>query len=226
MTLPILIKHYAPVLLISLMVYPVAFGSEFDPFDNDDDIARLRAINGGELEFLNAEASQEPHLKTQTEISIRPQSLDDGWVSMHQCQHGLDAMETVEILYDYAGMRDLRVTRSEGIKTAWVDGKSVQLRGVQPNAVICVDAEVQILRPTAEGYHICSGPYHRRFFDGYFPLSLSLRIDYPADLLRLSRLDPPAQPGLSLQNNPGHLQLETHFVGRLLVQLDFIALAP
>lgn len=187
------------------------------------DLERLREVNTGELNFLTEPAATD-ELHTRMTLTLSAQSLADGWVDMRQCQGGLDAMAMSEIVYRYSAMRDLRVTRTSRIESAWVEDQSVQLRGVQADAEICVAAQVQILRQLEHGrYRIGSGPYHRRFFDGYFPLRLSLDVRYPVDLLEWQRATPAAQPGFAVQSSPGQITIETRFTGMLTVELDFAA---
>lgn len=185
------------------------------------DLERLRAVNAGELVFI-PEPATTPELHTQMVLVIGDTSLRDGWMEMRQCQSGLDGMQATEIVYRYAGMRALRVVRSSGIDQARVEGQSVQLRGVERGAEICVAAEVRILREVGAGrYRIVSGPYHRRFFDGYFPMRLSLEVEHPAALLRWQGVSPEAQPGYAVSVEPGRVAIDTRFTGMLTIELDF-----
>lgn len=188
------------------------------------DLERLRQVNTGELKFLMEPAAGD-ELHTQMTLVLPAQSLADGWVDMRQCQSGLDAMTLSEIVYRYSAMRALRVIRTSRIESAWVEDQSVQLRGVQAGAEICVAAQVKILRPLEHGYfRLSSGPYHRRFFDGYFPMRLSLEVRYPSGLLEWRQATPAPQPGFALQSAPGRVAMETRFTGMLTVELDFAAL--
>ncbi|MGD8911541.1 MAG: hypothetical protein PVJ68_02195 [Candidatus Thiodiazotropha sp.] len=54
-------------------------------------------------------------------------------------------------------------------------------------AAICLQAETQSLHPTGQGgYQLRNGPYMRRFLDGYYPMLLTLQVDYPAELIRFT----------------------------------------
>lgn len=187
------------------------------------DLERLRAVNSGELEFLTGPAATNA-LHTEMHLILSAQSLADGWVDMRQCQSRLDAMASSEIVYRYSALRDLRVTRANGIESAWVEDQSVQLRGVRAGAEVCVAAQVKILRRLENGhYRLRSGPYHRRFFDGYFPMRLSLEVRYPAGRLEWRQAAPAPQPGFAVRDTPGRIAIETHFSGMLTVELDFAA---
>lgn len=189
----------------------------FSEFEADE--ARLRAVNTGELQFL-PDAAAAP-LQTDSRLHIGAASLDGGWVGLRQCQHGLDAVEVAEIVYAYAGLRDLHITDKAGIDAAWVEGKSVQLRGVRPQAHICIGAQVQVLRADGHGFRIDSGPYHRRYLDGYFPLHLRLQVEYPTGLLQWQGVDPAPQPGLRVDVNAGRVQIDARFTGRLTLRMRF-----
>lgn len=185
------------------------------------DIERLDAVNTGELEFLTGPATA-PELHTQMSLRLDPSSLHDGWVDMRQCQRGLDGMQRTEIVYRYAAMRALRVLGSSGIDAARIEGQSVQLRGVAPGAHVCVGAEVGILRALGDGrYRLVSGPYHRRFFDGYFPLHLRFDVTYPAELLRWVSITPEPRAGYALSAAPGRLAIDARFTGMLTLELEF-----
>lgn len=185
------------------------------------DLERLRAVNTGAVEFLDDAGARE-ELHTTMHLTVTAEDLPQGWVDMRQCQRGLDAMASSEIVYRYAAMRGLRVTEVRGIDAAWVEDQSVQLRGVQPDAEICVAARVKILRDLGNGrYKLVSGPYHRRFFDGYFPMRVSLEVRYPAEAMQWRRVTPATQPGFRVRDEAGRLTIETRFAGMLTVELEF-----
>lgn len=214
-------------LVLALFAADACADPDVDPLHEAElreqaDIARLRAINAGELEFLTeAAATQELH--TRMVLTLSEASLRDGWVDMQQCQSGLDGMQLTEVVYRYADMRALRIVSSRGIGQAWAEDQSVQLRAVEPDAEVCVAAEVKILRALGDGrYRIVSGPYHRRFFDGFFPLRLSLEVTFPEDMLHWHSVSPTPQSGFAVHTDPGRLAIETRFAGMLTVEVDFV----
>lgn len=217
---------FACGIALALLGAGSAAGEDSDPFrdaeaQQNTDLERLRAVNAGELEFLTG-AAEKRELHTRMQLTLRDTSLRDGWVDMRQCQSGLDGMAATDIVYRYEEMRALRVLSSRGIDTAHVEGGSVQLRGIVPGAEICVAAEVRILRQLGEGrYRIVSGPYHRRFFDGYFPMQLSLEVAFPAQALQWQGVQPPPQPGHRVVAAPGRVTLDARFTGLLTLELDF-----
>lgn len=183
-------------------------------------------INDGELRILEAQPSPPPHHQRK-HISIEPQSLETGWVRDQQCHEHLDPVAAMQIVFAPGKVRQLRITRTERLERAWIEGSSVQVTNVQAGAMLCLESELRILElDTATGlYRLESGPYMRRFLDGFFPLQLSLDIRYPADRLRLVDLQPSALRANS-RLLPGRFQLEVVFEGRLDIHLQFEPVGP
>jgi len=183
-------------------------------------------INDGELRILEAKPSPPPHHQHK-QISIDPQALESGWVRDRQCHEHLDPVAAMQIVFAPGKVRQLRVARTEHLERAWIEGSSVQATNVQADAMLCLESELRILvHDTATGlYRLESGPYMRRFLDGFFPLRLSLDIRYPADRLRLVDLQPSALRTRS-RLLPGRFQLEVIFEGRLDIQLQFEPVGP
>ena len=183
-----------------------------------------RNVNEGELAFL-ADKPQGRILQTSNYLTITRDSLNSGWVRLDQCQSNLDPVEAVEVVYRYHGLRNLRVVSSKAMASAQVEGSSVQMSGVQPGGEVCISAEVHVLHANGEGgYSLSSGPFHRRFLDGYYPLQLDYRIQWPKGRLALTAVSPAAQPGFSVMQRPGELLIDALFEGRLLIEVKFSAL--
>lgn len=179
-------------------------------------------VNSGELEFLAAAPDRRvPHSRTRMQLTA--QTLDDGWLELTQCHDDLDPVPLAEVVYGYREMRGLHVVSAQGIGKAWVEGQSVQLQDMERGAVLCVAAQVRLLRREGEDYVLRNGPFQRRFLDGYFPLRVTLTLDYPAERLRVTHIDPPLQPGFAAQQSPGRIILEALFEGRLHTEVRFRA---
>lgn len=179
-------------------------------------------VNEGSLHFLQAAPARPVH-HHQNRIRIDADSLKTGWVSLTQCHDNLDAVPNLQITFRENYVRDLKVVSIRRIEQAWVEGPSVQLLNIEPGARLCLSALTRALRNTGNGYfNLSSGPYMRKFLDGYYPMRVSLDIDYPAHLLKLIDVTPPVQPGLMLDERPGALQLDALFEGelQLLIQFD------
>ena len=75
---------------------------------------------------------------------------------------------------------------SGNIEQSWVEDNTVQLRNVQENARLCVQAWTRALKSNGDGsYSLRNGPFMRRFLDGYYPMRVSMQIDYASSGLQL-----------------------------------------
>ena len=98
----------------------------------------------------------------------------------------------------------------------------MQLRGVQDDAQVCVELESQALASIGEGaFRLSNGPYMRRFLDGFYPLRLSVVIEYPPALLQPADIEPSPQPGFLVDRSPGRIELDALFEGMLHTRVDF-----
>ena len=186
--------------------------------DEDD---RVLLVNEGSLDFIR-DAQDRRVLQTRNWLTINPETLSNGWVALYQCQSNLDPVAAVEVVYRYHELRNLRVISTHNIERAWVERNSVQLQQVQEGGEVCIKAEVQVLKPDGEGgYTLQSGPFHRRFLDGYYPVRLDYRILWPADRLRLASVYPQAQEGFSVHEQSGELHIDTLFEGKLTITTRF-----
>jgi hypothetical protein len=215
-----------PLLATAFLLLCQAAVASDDPeawLEQDDDTRGLR-VNEGTLDFLR-EAPDRRVLQTRNWLTVTPGSLHSGWVELYQCQGNLDPVPAVEVVYRYHGMRNLRVISSRGIERVRVEQDSVQMEQVQEGGEVCIKAEVQILKPAGEGsWTLLSGPFHRRFLDGYYPLRLDYRIHWPADRLQLQSVSPVMQAGFLVRDQPGELAIDTLFEGKLTIEVSFSAL--
>lgn len=189
----------------------------------DDDLLlkSASAVNEGQLHFLAAQPDKPVH-HHQNRIVIDAASLDTGWVSLTQCHDNLDAVPRAQITFREGFVRDLRVDSSHGVAEAWVDGPSIQLRGIEPGSRLCLSAQTRALRDSGGGYFtLNNGPYMRKFLDGYYPMRVTLEIDYPAEALRLIDISPGQQAGLDVTERAGGLRLDALFEGELSLLIQF-----
>jgi hypothetical protein len=189
---------------------------------NDDLLLKSAAgVNEGQLHFLVTQPDKPVH-HHQNRIVIAPDSLDTGWVSLRQCHDNLDAVPRAQITFREGFVRDLRVDSSRGVAEAWVDGPSIQLRQIEPGSQLCLSAQTRALRDTGGGYfNLNNGPYMRKFLDGYYPMRVTLDVDYPPAMLRLVDISPQMTPGLSLQEAPGRVHVDALFEGELRTLIQF-----
>lgn len=192
-----------------------------DAWLDSDWEARIRAVNEGELEFLEKPPDRRV-LNTKNSLTITPESIETGWVGLYQCQANLDPLPSVEVVYRYKGIRNLHLVSSRGIGAVEVSSHTVQLSDVVSGAEVCMRAEVRVLnKKRDDGYEIRSGPFHRRFFDGYFPVHLQYSLTYPAGALRIESVDPRAQEGFEHKAEPGNLEIDAWFEGKLTITVRF-----
>lgn len=178
-------------------------------------------VNEGSLLFLATPPGKPIH-HHQNRFRIDEASLRSGWVNLSQCHDNLDAVPRAQITFREGFVRDLRVDSFSEIEEAWIEGAAVQLRNVRSAARLCLSAQTRALRDAGNGYfNLYSGPYMRKFLDGYYPMRLTLEVEYPPELLSLIDISPPAQPGLVHQKSPGAIRLDAIFEGELQTLIQF-----
>jgi len=219
--LPLAAGVVSALVLLPAMVEGAADDDWPDAFDEPDLMELTSRVNDGELAFLDPAAAEGAHVHM-NHVVVTAGSLDDGWVSLEQCHEHLDAVPAAQILFRAGGIRDLTITASDDIGRAWVDGHSVQLENVGTHARLCVRGKSRALIQLGDGhYRLRNGPYLRRFLDGFYPMRVSLSIDYPAERLRLVGQSPPGQPGFDVSEQEGRLDIDATFEGRLVTCFDF-----
>lgn len=177
-------------------------------------------INEGELHFLREAPKQAPHRHTK-HLTIKPDSLASGWVVNRQCHYELDQVSAMEIVFGKDRVRKLKVVRSQNIERVWVEGASVQMTNIDADAFVCLESENKILeRDLGDAYVLKSGPYMRRFLDGYFPMKVDLTVDYPPNLLTVTGIEPEELKTAS-SLAPGRVAVNALFEGRLMINLHF-----
>jgi hypothetical protein len=216
------------LVLAAFLVVPAALAAARDDDDwpawVDEEEAlrqRIAAVNEGELSFLDSSPGRAVH-HHDSRIRITESSLRDGWVVMEQCHQHLDRVTAAQIVFNPQRSRALRVVSFRNMDAAFVEANTVQLRGIRDASEVCVRAESLALHSDgADVYELQNGPFMRRFLDGYYPLHLSMRIDYPSSLL-LADHAPESQPGFSVTQVPGRLAVEALFEGRLHTRFRFL----
>jgi len=178
-------------------------------------------VNEGTLNFLQTPPAKPIH-HHQNVFRIDAESLDSGWVPLLQCHDNLDAVPRAQITFREGFVRDLKLDAFSRIDSAWIEGASVQLVNVQPGARLCLSALTRALRHTGNGYYnLYSGPYMRKFLDGYYPMRVTLDIQYPPHRLKLLDISPPEQPGFQHVESPGSIHLDGVFEGELSTLIQF-----
>ncbi len=207
--------------LLAALTAPVSAAPDDVDFPEEVDTSK---VNTGTLTFLDKPPEKPVH-HHHNAIRIEPGSLRDGWVRMDQCHEHLDAVPRAQILYREGHIRALRIESATGIDEARVEGPSVQLRGVGKPARLCVSAETRALRDNGDGsWTLASGPFMRRFLDGYYPMRVSMSVAYPKSL-RLVDMSPAAQPGFRVWHEAQTVRIDTWFEGQLRTEIRFEAAA-
>lgn len=208
--------HFGRALLLSALLAISPAHAQIDM-----ELESAASVNEGSLRFLETVPVKRFH-HHQNQIRIEADSLNSGWVHLSQCHDNLDAVQRAQITFREGFVRDLKVERFSGIAEAWIEGASVQLRNIERGARLCLSAQTRALRHNGNGYYnLLSGPYMRKFLDGYYPMRVSLAVDYPIEQLTLIDVSPAPQPGLKFEEAPGRVGLDALFEGELMIQIQF-----
>jgi hypothetical protein len=203
------------------LLLPAALSASLAHAAADLSFESAEDVNEGILHFLEVLPDKPLH-HHQNRIRIDGESLNTGWVYLSQCHDNLDAVPRAQITFREGFVRDLRVDTFTHIGDAWIEGASVQLRNVEHGARLCLSAQTRALRNNGNGYfNLLNGPYMRKFLDGYYPMRVSLEVDYPKQLLTLIDVAPSAQPGLKLDAHPGAIRMDAVFEGELMTLIQF-----
>lgn len=198
--------------------------SDWPAWADEEDALRERAaqVNEGDLKFLVRPVDGPVHHHS-SHITISEESLTDGWILMEQCHTNLDRVPELQIVFNTERTRGLEVVSFENIGEAFAQGHTVQLRDIGTSSRICVRTESRALHLNGGGeFELRNGPFMRRFLDGYYPLRLSLSIDYPGSL-RLADFTPASQPGFAPIEGAGRIEVDTLFEGRLHTRFRFFS---
>ena len=184
--------------------------------------ARIARVNEGDLDFL-AQAPSDPVHYHQNRIVLTASSLRNGWVDLEQCHRHLDRVAEAQILFHPERSRALKVTRFKNMQSAVAERNTIQLRHVEAASEVCLSGQTKALVEIGDGvYELRNGPFMRRFLDGYYPMRVSLQIEYPTQLT-LADFSPTSQPGFAVTSAPGRVEAEALFEGQLSTRFRFLA---
>lgn len=178
-------------------------------------------VNEGELVFLSSPPAKPiPH--SENFFVIHATSLDDGWISLKQCHHRLDAVPELEVVYRYKQLRNLRIVSQHNIGQTEVFGNSVQMTDIRHDNQLCIEADIRVFYSNdGQHYQLINGPYHRQFLDGFYPYHVSLHITYPDKALEFIQTNPPPQPGFTVDYQSDQIDINAWFEGRLMTAVQF-----
>jgi hypothetical protein len=178
-------------------------------------------VNEGQLVFLtNPPVKQVHHHSNQ--LVIDADSVRSGWISLRQCHENLDRVARAQILFNRERVRDLEIISSRNIEQSWVEKNTVQLMNIHSRARLCVKARSRALIAQDGGKFLLSnGPFMRRFLDGYYPMRVSMDIDFSNSGLQLLSVLPMQQQGFKVESHQGHVSFDAWFEGQLRTKLMF-----
>ena len=208
-----------PQILSWLLIIPVLGSAAAQPEESwPPDEPDTRGVNEGRLEVLDWPPP--PGLfRIDNRLVIDADSARHGWVTIEQCHRRLDPVPRLEIRYDYRELRGLEITEAHGIGAHRVVDGRVELADIGRGAGLCVRLQARILNRAADGrLSLCQGPFYRGFLDGFYPMAMTERIEYPATWALLG-----AEPAAVFPppRTPGHIEARAHFNGRLSLHLEF-----
>lgn len=187
----------------------------------NDDFDPVPQVAEGELVFF-PDAADPAILHSINTLTITDNSLLGGWVQLEQCYTNLDPVQDAEVVYRYRNLRNLRIRSHTNIERAFTMGQSVQLTNVQKDASLCIQADIQTFYKGPDGQFVLrNGPFHRKFLDGYFPLHVTLDIQYPEQTLGYMDTTPAMQPGFDVRHRKGLVQIDAWFAGSLNTEVRF-----
>lgn len=213
--------------LFAACLWPLAAGGqemsreELEAWFEDDTSARIAAVNEGELRFLPRPPDKPVHHHHNV-LTLDDEAIASGWAELRQCHENLDRVPATQIVFREGRVRDLEIVSRDNIGQAWVEGASVQLRDIGPGARICVRLWTWALFRNADGtYHVNSGPFMRRFLDGYYPMHVSMEVRVKTRGLRFLDITPARQDGFEVAVSPQKVSFDTWFEGRLQTLIRF-----
>jgi hypothetical protein len=89
---------------------------------------------------------------------------------------------------------------------------------------VCLGLETRALWVKDGTITIKNGPFMRRFLDGYYPMRVSMQVEYPAKSMRFTGMKP--EDVAHRMVNAGLLEIEARFEGRLNTEISFEVESP
>lgn len=209
------------LLLSFISLNAPAFTDEEERWLNSIDDTEATERHEAKLRFIKPPTNTQTFHSINT-LTISQKSIDNGWVDLHQCYRHLDKLPEVDITYYYRFIKNLKLISKKNIDSATLKNQVIELKNIRNNAELCVSAEVRILTQNPDqSFSLISGPYHRRFLDGFYPFHLSLHITYPEKLLSFRESIPKQTNKFSVTNLNNELFIEAYFEGILNIEIRF-----
>lgn len=175
--------------------------------------------NEGEIKYLKTRPDPGAY-SYQSRVKISPESLDSGIVTIATCHRQLDPIRKVVIIFNENRIKKITVKSLEKMNSAEVKDNRVTLTDVERGASICIDLESRALDQLSQNeFKLNAGPLMRRYFDGYLPMTATLRVDWPDHLLTVQKTNPVPQDGVQVYQGKDGVQLELTFSGKMTAQV-------
>ncbi|HET20169.1 MAG TPA: hypothetical protein ENO16_06135 [Chromatiales bacterium] len=213
-------------LVLTLVFAPLpAMGQARDAADEELDrierqLEQARQVNEGAFRIVPP--PERPVHEHHNVVRLDESSLATGLALMEQCHVNLDPVPSTQIVYNADNLRSVRIVARSGIGRAWVEGHRVELRDVERGARICLLAETRIVEAQEDGIYVLrNGPFMRRFLDGYYPMRVKMRVEFPGRRLELLDAEPGSETGFRVEETDGALAWDVWFEGELRTAIRF-----
>lgn len=206
-------RRYAATILAVACVAAHAAG---DGFDELEELAAVWSIAGESFRPVTRELDKPPFVHSKV-LTVTEQSLADGWVANRQCHRHFPLFPSLQISFREGAVRHMQIVEQSGAEAAWVEEPTIQMKRTRPETTLCFVSENHTMNfDAASGeYFMAVGPYYLKLFDGYFPLDVDLTIEYPAELLRFSGMEPATVEGARVERGAGRIRFVARFEGKL-----------
>lgn len=176
-------------------------------------------VGEGQIRYLKNRPDPDAY-RYESKVTISPASLESGLVEIQTCHKQLDPIRKVVIVFNKDRIRDIQVRSLDGMAMAEVRENRVTLTEVQKGGSICIDLQSRALDSLGNGlYQLNAGPLMRRLFDGYLPMSATMKFSWPNKLLTVAETRPASQDGVLVKPSQDGLEMDLIFSGRMTAQI-------
>lgn len=173
----------------------------------------------GEIKFLQVRPDPGAY-SYESRVNITPTSLESGSVDIATCHRQLDPIQKVVIVFNVDRIQAINVKSFDKMGSAEVKDNEVILTDVTRGASICIDLKSKALDRLGMGqYKLNAGPLMRRYFDGYLPMSATLSVNWPANMLLVEKTIPAAKDGIKVEESNQGIKLDMIFAGKMTAQI-------
>ena len=205
--------------LLCLLPFPAAAAPAADDAWLLEDTADAVTPYDETLVLIDAPAPGDLY-RIRNQVILTADSLHSGWIRIEQCHENLDPVPDLQIVYRPGRIDWIRLRGHSNIGRVRIEDLSVQLQDIQPGARLCLTLRKRMSNGEREGeYRLSHGPFYRQFLDGYYPMQLIYRLDYPAGRATAGLLNREQISGTDIRESAGRLEVEAHFAGRFKLDL-------